>query len=142
VQPVFRSTPWEEEAKAAAAGSTSARILFVSESNVCRSVLAEVTMRELLKAHDMHDMVTCESRGSKDYNIGDPPDAMLQQVAAELDLRCARDLSSYVLSGAMGARASMMQHRSSRHCAIIAILLADAHTFSISWGCCLVCIRS
>jgi Low molecular weight phosphotyrosine protein phosphatase len=88
VQPVFRSTPWEEEAREAAAGGTSARILFVSESNVCRSVLAEATMRDLLEAHDMHGVVACESRGSKDYNIGDPPDAMLQQVAAELELRC------------------------------------------------------
>lgn len=98
-------------------------------------------MRELLKAHDMHGMVTCESRGSKDYNIGDPPDAMLQQVAAELDLRCARGLSSHEFPGAMGATASMTQHRSSWHCAMFATLLADAHTFSISCGCGLVCIR-
>jgi hypothetical protein len=98
-------------------------------------------MRELLKAHDMHSVVTCESRGSKDYNIGDPPDAMLQQVAAELDLRCARDLSSHEAPDAIVAEASVMQHGSSGHYAMFAILLADAHTFSISWGRCLVCIR-
>lgn len=87
VQPVFRSTPWDEEAKDAAAGGSGARILFVSESNVCRSVLAEATMRDLLEAHEMLDVVACESRGSKDYNVGDPPDATLQRVATELELR-------------------------------------------------------
>lgn len=88
VQPVFRSTPWDEEARDAAAGGRgTVRVLFVSESNVCRSVLAEATMRDLLEAHGMQDVVTCESRASKDYNTGDAPDPALQHVAAELELR-------------------------------------------------------
>lgn len=93
---MFRSTPWDEEAKDAAAGGSGARILFVSESNVCRSVLAEATMWDLLEAHDMQGVVRCESRGSKDYNLNDPPDATLQQVAAELELRCALSLARTV----------------------------------------------
>lgn len=44
-------------------------------------------MRDLLEAHGMQDVVTCESRASKDYNTGDAPDPALQHVAAELELR-------------------------------------------------------
>ncbi len=87
VQPVFRSTPWAEEARESDASPDRVRLLFVSESNVCRSVLAEAIMADLLEAHGLAHVVSCESRASKDYNIGEPPDAALQQVAAELELR-------------------------------------------------------
>ena len=68
---------------------TQARILFVSESNVCRSVLAEAIMRDLLDAAGMADHVTVASAGSRDYNVGDGPDPLLVEVAQELQLRCA-----------------------------------------------------
>ena len=66
-----------------------ARILFVSESNVCRSVLAEAIMRDLLEAAGMAEAVSVASAGSRDYNVGDGPDPLLVAVAEELQLRCA-----------------------------------------------------
>lgn len=53
VSPVFRSTPWEAEKEKEASSADVVRLLFVSESNVCRSVLAEATMNDLLEAYDM-----------------------------------------------------------------------------------------
>ena len=64
-----------------------ARILFVSESNVCRSVLAEAIMRDLLEAAGMAGAVAVGSAGSRDYNVGDGPDPLLVEVAEELQLR-------------------------------------------------------
>mmetsp|Transcript_6353 Transcript_6353/g.18261 ORF Transcript_6353/g.18261 Transcript_6353/m.18261 type:complete len:314 (-) Transcript_6353:410-1351(-) len=87
VSPVFRSTPWEQEKRKEASSPDSVRVLFVSESNVCRSVLAQAILTELLEANDMAGVVSCESKGSKDYNVGDPPDETLQAVAEELSLR-------------------------------------------------------
>ena len=72
-----------------AVASAQARILFVSESNVCRSVLAEAIMRDLLDAAGMADDVVVASAGSRDYNVGDGPDPLLVEVAEELQLRCA-----------------------------------------------------
>ena len=46
-------------------------------------------MIDLLEAHGLASTVACESRGSKDYNVGDAPDAALQAVAQELELRYA-----------------------------------------------------
>lgn len=87
ISPSFRSTPWEAERRKEANSADVVQLLFVSESNVCRSVLAEATMNDLLKAYGMSGTVKCASRGSKDFNIGDPPDKALLAVAAELDLR-------------------------------------------------------
>jgi len=61
----------------------------VSESNVCRSVLAEAIMRDLLEAAGMADAVAVASAGSRDYNVGDGPDPLLVAVAEELQLRWA-----------------------------------------------------
>ena len=61
----------------------------MSESNVCRSVLAEAIMRDLLEAAGMANAVSVASAGSRDYNVGDGPDPLLVAVADELQLRCA-----------------------------------------------------
>ena len=61
----FRSTPWAQEAAEQGSSDTTARILFVSESNVCRSVLAEAVMRQLLQDRGLSEEVTCESKGTR-----------------------------------------------------------------------------
>ena len=66
-----------------------ARILFVSESNVCRSVLAEAIMRDLIAEAGWESLLECSSAGSRGYNVGDPPDPLLVAVAEQLGLRCA-----------------------------------------------------
>ena len=78
-----------------------ARILFVSESNVCRSVLAEAIMRDLLEAAGMAVDVAVSSAGSRDYNVGDGPDPLLVAVAEELQLRRAMPWACAAASSAL-----------------------------------------
>ncbi|KAK9821492.1 hypothetical protein WJX74_002157 [Apatococcus lobatus] len=84
VQPVFRSTPREgtegEEAQ------SHGRLLFVSESNVCRSVLAEAFLRRMISTAGLAEKVSIESKACRDYNIGDPPDPAVLRAAAEIGL--------------------------------------------------------
>ena len=42
VHAAYRSTPWEAEQAEASSSRTAARIMFVSESGICRSFLAQV----------------------------------------------------------------------------------------------------
>ena len=39
-----------------------ARLLFVGESNVCRSLMAEIIMRRIIAEKGMGDVVECESK--------------------------------------------------------------------------------
>ena len=59
----FRSTPWAQEAAEQGSSDTTARILFVSESNVCRSVLAEAIMRRLLQERGLAQEVSLRVQG-------------------------------------------------------------------------------
>lgn len=65
VDTAFRSTPWAQEAAEESSTDTTAKILFVSESNVCRSVLAEAVMRQLLQDRGLAEQVTCASKGTR-----------------------------------------------------------------------------
>jgi hypothetical protein len=65
VDTAFRSTPWAQEQAEQESSRTSARILFISESNVCRSVLAEAVTNELLKERGLDSEITCESKGTR-----------------------------------------------------------------------------
>ena len=62
VQPVFRSTPREGTAGEEAQGH--GRLLFVSESNVCRSVLAEAFLLRMTGAAGLAEKVSIESKVS------------------------------------------------------------------------------
>eukprot|EP00798_Chlamydomonas_sp_ICE-L_P031885 gene31884-6187_t len=77
INPYYRSTPFAAEQKESETTRTKARLLFISESNVCRSVLAESIMRELVQIHGMEDLVECASKGSRDYNLGMPPEPIV-----------------------------------------------------------------
>lgn len=65
VDTAFRSTPWAQEARESGSGRTAARILIVSESGVCRSVLAEALLRQALSARGLSGQVECEARGTR-----------------------------------------------------------------------------
>jgi len=65
VDTAFRSTPWAQEARESDSGRTAARILFVSESGVCRSVLAQALLRGALAARGLGEQVECEARGTR-----------------------------------------------------------------------------
>lgn len=61
----FRSTPWAQEQAEKDSTRTAARVLFVSESNVCRSVLAEAVTNRILCERGLEGEVTCESKGTR-----------------------------------------------------------------------------
>ena len=62
VEARFRSTPWAAERDEEDNSRTYAKILFVSESNACRSLLAQALMEHLLQKHHLSDAVKCESK--------------------------------------------------------------------------------
>lgn len=51
------------------------KVLFVCLGNICRSPLAEAVFRKLVKEKRLQDKITCDSAGTSNYHIGDPPDA-------------------------------------------------------------------
>ncbi len=61
----FRATPWDQERIEESSNRTQAQILFVSESNVCRSVLAEAVMNRLIQEKGMQAELMCESKGTR-----------------------------------------------------------------------------
>ena len=62
------------------------RVLFLSEGNTCRSVLAEALFTRLLAERNLSDSFTCESKGTRDYNVGEGPDAATMAVGTSLGL--------------------------------------------------------
>ena len=65
----FRATPWDQERIEERSKRTQAQILFVSESNVCRSVLAEAVMNRLILERGMQAEVRCESKGTRQASV-------------------------------------------------------------------------
>ncbi|BDA42857.1 probable low molecular weight phosphotyrosine protein phosphatase [Coccomyxa sp. Obi] len=94
VDTTFRSTPWAQEKVERESSRTAARILFVSESNVCRSVLAEVLTRQILQDRGLSEEVLCESKGTRDYNLGEGPEVVVTEVAAENDITLPEDFKA------------------------------------------------
>ena len=62
LQNAYRSTPWAAQRDKDASTSTVVQILMVSESNVCRSVLAEAIMKQQLAECGLSDMVQVQSK--------------------------------------------------------------------------------
>jgi protein-tyrosine phosphatase len=58
------------------------RVLFVCMGNICRSPTAEAVFRHAVKQAGLEGTVECDSAGTHDYHIGDPPDPRSQQAAA------------------------------------------------------------
>ena len=66
VQPSFRSAPWQpNEGEAGTASGPEARVLMVSESGVCRAVLAAAALKQLLEERGLGGRVDVDCRASR-----------------------------------------------------------------------------
>lgn len=59
------------------------RILFVCMGNICRSPAAETVMNHVIQEGHYGGRIECDSAGTIDYHIGNPPDARMRQAAVE-----------------------------------------------------------
>ena len=57
------------------------RVLFVCMGNICRSPTAEAVFRYAVSQAGLQDAIECDSAGTHDYHIGEPPDRRAQQAA-------------------------------------------------------------
>lgn len=57
------------------------RVLFVCLGNICRSPLAEAIFNRLLKEKGLEQKISCDSVGTGDWHIDEPPDPRTQEVA-------------------------------------------------------------
>ncbi|GJP81548.1 hypothetical protein CLOP_g11688 [Closterium sp. NIES-67] len=86
VNPVFRSFPSLKEGDGNAdgpGGRTAVRVLFLSEGNVCRSVVAEAVMAAMVRDKGLEDYIQCASKAVRDYNVGESPDSRVVQLAGQ-----------------------------------------------------------
>ncbi|GFR49616.1 hypothetical protein Agub_g11639, partial [Astrephomene gubernaculifera] len=92
VTPVFRSTPWEAERLQQQQDKPQACLLIVSESDVCRSVLAAACLRQLLEQEEeqggtLAGRVVLDTCGTRPYNLGEGPEPAAAAAAAALGLQ-------------------------------------------------------
>ncbi|PNH11781.1 hypothetical protein TSOC_001350 [Tetrabaena socialis] len=86
VSPVFRAAPWDQERLTEQELKPKASILLISESDVCRTVLAAAALERLLSEAGLEDDVVVTTCGTRPYNIGDGPEPAAAAAAAKLGL--------------------------------------------------------
>ncbi|MEQ9230131.1 MAG: low molecular weight protein-tyrosine-phosphatase [Cyclobacteriaceae bacterium] len=59
------------------------KIIFVCLGNICRSPLGEAICRHKIKALGLEDKIKCDSAGTANYHVGDPPDPRSVQSAID-----------------------------------------------------------
>ena len=57
------------------------RVLFVCMGNIFRSPTAEAVFRRTVREAGLDDFIECDSAGTHDYHIGEPPDHRAQNAA-------------------------------------------------------------
>lgn len=57
------------------------QLLFVCLGNICRSPAAENIMNHLIEQANLPERITCDSAGTGDYHIGEPPDQRMAAAA-------------------------------------------------------------
>lgn len=60
----------------------SVRVLFVCTGNICRSPTAQAVFRHAVAREGLAAHVECDSAGTHDYHVGEPPDPRAQDAAA------------------------------------------------------------
>ena len=115
VDTAFRSTPWAQEAAESDSARTAARVLFVSESGVCRSVLAQALLRRALHVRGLDDSVECEARGTRRaLGSGASPRSRQQMRPGECSCYLARPWPVQVLSTIHCSRPCNTGHEQNR----------------------------
>eukprot|EP00239_Pterosperma_sp_CCMP1384_P002035 CAMPEP_0197854146 /NCGR_PEP_ID=MMETSP1438-20131217/24109_1 /TAXON_ID=1461541 /ORGANISM="Pterosperma sp., Strain CCMP1384" /LENGTH=298 /DNA_ID=CAMNT_0043468793 /DNA_START=356 /DNA_END=1252 /DNA_ORIENTATION=+ len=84
VPTVFRTNPLLEAEEWLSIKRTKTRVLFLSEGNVCRSVLAESMFTKMIKERGLEDILDCESKATRNYNLGEGAERHVVEVAADL----------------------------------------------------------
>jgi len=84
VKPHYRTLDTLLETEAQSRGRVKARVCFLSESNICRSLFAEAFFKQLIESEGMTEMVECESRATQNYCVGEGPDKNAAAVAEEM----------------------------------------------------------
>ncbi|MDN5203367.1 low molecular weight protein-tyrosine-phosphatase [Fulvivirgaceae bacterium BMA10] len=59
------------------------KVLFVCLGNICRSPLAEGIFELMVQNRKLNGIIKCDSAGTSNYHIGDPPDRRTVQNAKE-----------------------------------------------------------
>jgi len=59
------------------------QVLFVCLGNICRSPTAENVMNHLIEQAGLSEQITCDSAGTSDYHIGEPPDHRMTKAAKQ-----------------------------------------------------------
>jgi protein-tyrosine phosphatase len=65
--------------------STPFRIIFVCTGNICRSPMAEVTLRDLVTRSGLGRLITTSSAGTGDWHVGEQADSRTIAVLATHD---------------------------------------------------------
>ncbi|MBI4190702.1 MAG: low molecular weight phosphotyrosine protein phosphatase [Betaproteobacteria bacterium] len=58
------------------------RVLFICMGNICRSPTAEAVFRHSVQQAGLEHLIECDSAGTHDYHIGEPPDERAQRAAS------------------------------------------------------------
>ena len=68
------------------------RVLFVCMGNICRSPTAEAVFRRTVDKAGLNDAIECDSAGTHDYHVGEPPDdrAIAAALRRGIDLSALR----------------------------------------------------
>ncbi|HEY9844922.1 MAG TPA: low molecular weight protein-tyrosine-phosphatase [Candidatus Caenarcaniphilales bacterium] len=62
------------------------KLLFVCLGNICRSPTAENIMNHLIKEAHLQTKIICDSAGTSNYHIGEPPDHRMALAAKQREI--------------------------------------------------------
>lgn len=93
VNPVYRSLPRQ----ASDTHRQQVELLFLSESNVCRSILAEAFMRDALRSCGLAGLVNCQSKATRDYQLGESPHPAALDIIKQLQLEVPPGISARLM---------------------------------------------
>ncbi|KAG2433804.1 hypothetical protein HXX76_008162 [Chlamydomonas incerta] len=105
VSPVFRTGPWDAQRMAQQRTVHQAHILLVSESDVCRSVLAAAALRQLLAEAGLAEAVVVDTCGTRPYNLGEEPEPNALVAAEALGLLQPHSAAASSSGGSGGSEA-------------------------------------